>query len=210
MPSTLAASPAANASLDIVALGWRLYLCSTPPMLLQTALDHRILDYTQLAFAGDAAGARRVRDSLQPAREAFKASKPDGKPQAQVPSPDPIRLAVPKAFVTLRAGALPSPALALSILQFGHGRLASYKRIRLIEFAELPKTISGKIRRVELRRGEEGRAPGARKPGEYGMDDFADLRRDRVAGGSGILSRWSPSSPTVCRPERPPDWGYGN
>ena len=67
---------------NILALGWRLYLCSTPPMLLQTAVDHRIHDYTQLAFAGDAAGARSVRDSLQPAREAFKASKPDGKPQA--------------------------------------------------------------------------------------------------------------------------------
>ena len=67
---------------NILALGWRLYLCSTPPMLLQTAVDHRIHDYTQLAFAGDAAGARSVRDSLQPAREAFKASRPDGKPQA--------------------------------------------------------------------------------------------------------------------------------
>ena len=97
---------------------------------------------------------------------------------AVVPSPDPIRLAVPKAFVTLRAGLAPSPALALSILQFCQGRLASYKRIRLIEFAELPKTISGKIRRVELRRGEEGRVPGERRPGEYGMEDFAELRRD--------------------------------
>ena len=67
---------------NILELGWRLYLCSTPPMLLQTALDHRIHDYTQLAFAGDAAGARQVQGSLQPAREAFKACKPAGKPQA--------------------------------------------------------------------------------------------------------------------------------
>ena len=67
---------------NILELGWRLYLCSTPPMLLQTPVDHRIHDYTELAFAGDAAGARRVRDSLQPARAAFQASKPAGKPQA--------------------------------------------------------------------------------------------------------------------------------
>ena len=67
---------------NIIELGWRLYLCSTPPMLLQTAVDQRIHDYTQLAFAGDHAAARAVRDSLQPARDAFKASRPHGKPQA--------------------------------------------------------------------------------------------------------------------------------
>jgi 4-hydroxy-tetrahydrodipicolinate synthase len=68
---------------NIIELGWRLYLCSTPPLLLQTAVDRRIHDYTQLAFAGRHDEARRVRDSLNPAREAFRACKPQGKPQAQ-------------------------------------------------------------------------------------------------------------------------------
>ena len=67
---------------NVVELGWRLYLCSTPPFLLQTATDRRINDYTRLAFAGDASRAREVRDSLNPAREAFRASRPRGKPQA--------------------------------------------------------------------------------------------------------------------------------
>jgi len=62
--------------------GWKLYLCSTPPFLLQTAADQRMNDYTQLAFAGKFEEARQVRDSLNPVREAFKQSKPKGKPQA--------------------------------------------------------------------------------------------------------------------------------
>ena len=76
---------------------------------------------------------------------------------AVVPAPDPIRAAVPKAVVALRAGVQPSRELALDILAFARERLAPYKRIRVIEFAELPKTLSGKIRRVELRRRELGR-----------------------------------------------------
>ncbi len=67
---------------NIVELGWRLYLCSTPPLLLQTAVDRRIHDYTQLAFAGDIARAKEVRDSLNPARDAFKKGRAVGKPQA--------------------------------------------------------------------------------------------------------------------------------
>jgi 4-hydroxy-tetrahydrodipicolinate synthase len=62
--------------------GWKLYLCSTPPFLLQTAADQRMNEYTQLAFAGKFDEARQVRDSLNPVREAFKQSKPKGKPQA--------------------------------------------------------------------------------------------------------------------------------
>ena len=73
---------------------------------------------------------------------------------AVVPSPDPVRLAVPKAFVMLRAGHAPNDVTAQSIFAFLRQRLAPYKRIRRIEFTELPKTISGKIRRVELRRQE--------------------------------------------------------
>ena len=84
---------------------------------------------------------------------------------AVVPSPDALKLAVPKAFVSLTAGHLPDEATARSILAFCREKLAAYKRIRRLEFAELPKTISGKIRRVELRRQEDSRAmppvPGA-------------------------------------------------
>jgi len=67
---------------NIIDLGWRLYLCSTPPLLLQTAKDHRIHEYTKLAFEGRYAEARAVRDSLEPARQAFRKSRPAGTPQA--------------------------------------------------------------------------------------------------------------------------------
>ncbi|WP_130448145.1 AMP-binding protein [Kribbella rubisoli] len=73
---------------------------------------------------------------------------------AVVPSPDPLRLAVPKAYVVLAAGHEPSRELAGEILAFCREHLAPYKRIRRLEFADLPKTISGKIRRVELRADE--------------------------------------------------------
>jgi 4-hydroxy-tetrahydrodipicolinate synthase len=67
---------------NIIELGWKLYLCSTPPFLLQTAADQRMNEYTQLAFAGKFDEARRVRDSLNPVRDAIKHTKPKGKPQA--------------------------------------------------------------------------------------------------------------------------------
>ena len=67
---------------NIVELGWRLYLCSTPPFLLQTASDQRINRYTGLAFDGRVDEARALRDSLEPARLAFRSSRPKGKPQA--------------------------------------------------------------------------------------------------------------------------------
>ncbi len=73
---------------------------------------------------------------------------------AVVPSPDPIRSAVPKAFVVLRSGVEPSRAVALSIFQHIRKVLPPYYRIRRIEFSDLPKTISGKIRRIELRLSE--------------------------------------------------------
>ena len=87
---------------------------------------------------------------------------------AVVPSPDALKLAVPKAFVTLAAGHAPDEATARSILVFCRDKLAAYKRIRRIEFTELPKTISGKIRRVELRRKEESRT----MPPTPGADEF--------------------------------------
>jgi len=87
---------------------------------------------------------------------------------AVVPSPDPLRLAVPKAFVSLAAGFSPSGNLAAEILAHCRNRLAPYKRIRRIEFAPLPKTISGKIRRVELRQLEaDRRAAGERTVHEF-------------------------------------------
>ena len=101
---------------------------------------------------------------------------------AVVPSPDPIRLAVPKAYVTLAPGWQPSPETARAI--FGHVRehISPFKRVRRLEFAELPKTISGKIRRVDLRRRELERrggpnalAPTSRAPNEYWAEDFPDL-----------------------------------
>jgi acetyl-CoA synthetase len=97
---------------------------------------------------------------------------------AVVPSPDPLRLAVPKAFVLLRAGVEPSAEVAESILGFCRQRLAPYKRVRRIEFADLPKTISGKIRRVELRAREQQRAGGAtfRRANEWWDDDVPGLR----------------------------------
>ncbi|GGO92460.1 AMP-binding protein [Wenjunlia tyrosinilytica] len=70
---------------------------------------------------------------------------------AVVPSPDPLRLAVPKAFVVLTAGWEPGEETARSIFEHSRNHLAPYKRVRRLEFAELPKTVSGKIRRTELR-----------------------------------------------------------
>lgn len=90
---------------------------------------------------------------------------------AVVPAPDPIRLSVPKAYVVLAAGREPSAELAGEILAFCREHLAPYKRIRRLEFAELPKTISGKIRRVDLRQSETGRGE-QRSPGEHREEDF--------------------------------------
>ena len=96
---------------------------------------------------------------------------PDVLEAAIVPSPDPLRLSVPKAFIALRPGVEPTRALAGAIFAFARKRLSAYKRIRRIEFTELPKTISGKIRRVELRKAE---AAGGRGAAEYREEDFAD------------------------------------
>ncbi|ARZ67103.1 acetyl-CoA synthetase [Streptomyces albireticuli] len=70
---------------------------------------------------------------------------------AVVPAPDPLRLAVPKAYVVLAEGWEPGPATAKALFAHSRATLAPYKRVRRLEFAELPKTVSGKIRRVELR-----------------------------------------------------------
>ncbi|MEV4901050.1 AMP-binding protein [Citricoccus sp. NPDC055426] len=102
---------------------------------------------------------------------------------AVVPSPDPIRLAVPKAYVRLAEGWEPGEETARAILQHCRDTLAAYKRIRRLEFHELPKTISGKIRRVELRRREEqlhpdgGAAPAAAGGGSASVEYTDELLR---------------------------------
>ena len=94
---------------------------------------------------------------------------------AVVPSPDPMRLAVPKAFLALTPGSKPDRDTALSIFRHCRTALAPFKRVRRLEFAELPKTISGKIRRVELRRTEATNLESGRRGAlEFWEDDFAD------------------------------------
>jgi acetyl-CoA synthetase len=106
---------------------------------------------------------------------------------AVVPSPDPIRLAIPKAYVLLVSGVAPSGATALSIFQHLHTRLAPFKRIRRIELVtELPKTISGKIRRVQLRRLEHDNDRDDPLRGhEFREEDFPELQKLRPAGSTG-------------------------
>ena len=105
---------------------------------------------------------------------------------AVVPSPDPIRLAIPKAYVLLVSGAERSGETALSIFVHLHTRLAPFKRIRRIELVtELPKTISGKIRRVQLRRLEhDNNRDDALRGQEFREEDFPDLQKIRSAGSA--------------------------
>jgi acetyl-CoA synthetase len=105
---------------------------------------------------------------------------------AVVPSPDPIRLAIPKAYVLLVAGKQRSSETALSIFRHLHARLAPFKRIRRIELVtELPKTISGKIRRVQLRRLEHANDRGdALRGQEFREDEFPELQKVPAAGSA--------------------------
>ncbi|AZS84135.1 AMP-dependent synthetase [Streptomyces griseoviridis] len=86
---------------------------------------------------------------------------------AVVPAPDPVRLAVPKAYIVLAEGWQPGPDTAKVLFEHAREVLAPYKRIRRIEFAPLPKTVSGKIRRIELRE-----ATAAGSTDEYREEDF--------------------------------------
>lgn len=95
---------------------------------------------------------------------------------AVVPAPDAMRLAVPKAYVVLAAGWEPDRATALAIFRHVRASVSPFKRIRRIAFAELPKTISGKIRRVDLRKAEAALAEqGRRAPGEFREEEFPEL-----------------------------------
>jgi acetyl-CoA synthetase len=103
---------------------------------------------------------------------------------AVVPSPDPIRLAIPKAYILCTAGVEPTPETAFSIFKHLHTRLAPFKRIRKIELVtELPKTISGKIRRVQLRRLEhDNNREDSLRGKEFREEDFPELQKVRTAG----------------------------
>src|ERR1700741_2221444 len=105
---------------------------------------------------------------------------------AVVPGPDPIRLAIPKAYVLCTAGVERTPETALSIFKHLHTRLAPFKRIRKIELVtELPKTISGKIRRVQLRRLEhDDNREDSLRGNEYREEDFPELKEIRPPGSS--------------------------
>ncbi len=99
---------------------------------------------------------------------------------AVVESPCAKRMCVPKAFVILKPGVAPSRETALSILQFTRERLAPYQKIRIVEFSDLPKTVSGKIRRAELRAVEAQRRDGtASSPLEFREEDFPELLETR-------------------------------
>lgn len=101
---------------------------------------------------------------------------PDVAEAAVVPSPDERRLTVPKAFVILRPDLAPSREVALSILAYARDRLAPYQRVRRLEFADLPKTLSGKIQRGVLKRLEhEGMQSQERREHEYREDDFPEV-----------------------------------
>jgi acetyl-CoA synthetase len=106
---------------------------------------------------------------------------PDVVECAVVPTPDPVRHALVKAFITLRAGCEPSRETALSIFQHSRKVLAPYKRVRRLEFLDLPKTISGKIRRVQLRTAEAERAQNVQTSNlqthqEFREEDFPELK----------------------------------
>jgi len=101
---------------------------------------------------------------------------PDVVECAVIPSPDKLRTAVVKAFVVLRAGAEPSREIALSIFRHSRKVLSPYKRVRRLEFTDLPKTISGKIRRVQLRILEAKRSESAEQiQAEFREEDFPEL-----------------------------------
>ncbi len=93
---------------------------------------------------------------------------------AVVPAPDPVRLAVPKAYIAIAPGHTPDEQTALSILRHAREKLAPFQRVRRIEFFDLPKTVSGKIRRVELRAREQELTEAA--PDEWRDDQFPELR----------------------------------
>ena len=102
-----------------------------------------------------------------------------------MPSPDPIRLSVPKAYIILAAGHEPTPETAEAIFRYCKENVPPFRRIRRLEFADLPKTVSGKIRRVDLRneesekRGPDGQLLPDAQGTEYTERDFPALKSVR-------------------------------
>jgi acetyl-CoA synthetase len=92
---------------------------------------------------------------------------------AVVPQPDDTRLAIPKAYIALAADWPPNADTARAIMEYVRDRVAPHLRVRRVEFFELPKTISGKIRRMDLRRREDGaHAAGTPITTEYRYEDL--------------------------------------
>jgi len=116
--------------------------------------------------------------------ESAIAEHPSVAETAVIGSPDPIRGALVKAYVILKPGESPSPELACDIFLFCRTRLAHYKIPRIIEFCpELPKTISGKIRRTELRTTEaKARQLKQRRPNEFLYSEVVKAEESRPAG----------------------------
>ncbi|MGE5141107.1 MAG: AMP-binding protein, partial [Rudaea sp.] len=109
---------------------------------------------------------------------------------AVVPSPDPMRLSVPKAYITLKPGFTPSRETAFSIFRYSRERLAPFKRLRRLEFGELPKTISGKIRRVQLRGYEADHMQNqTRGENEYWEEDFVEFKSERQPREPGTVNK---------------------
>jgi len=98
---------------------------------------------------------------------------------AVVPAPHASRLNVVKAYVTLAAGWEPTAETARSILAHARTAMPAWQRVRRLEFGALPKTVSGKIRRVELRAREQAAVGGAPVEGEWRDDQFEGLRTGR-------------------------------
>jgi acetyl-CoA synthetase len=94
---------------------------------------------------------------------------------AVVPAPDPVRYTIAKGYVALAQGHGPTRETAAAIFNHMRGRLSAYKIVRRLEFYELPKTVSGKIRRVELRQRESALAErGERAEAEFRIEDFPE------------------------------------
>ncbi|TFD53944.1 AMP-dependent synthetase [Cryobacterium frigoriphilum] len=100
---------------------------------------------------------------------------------AVVPAPDATRLNIAKAYVQLAAGWEPTRETALAVLHHARVGLPPYMRVRRVEFAPLPKTSSGKIRRVELRARENVAAEqGMPLPQEWRDDQFPELKHPEL------------------------------
>jgi len=102
---------------------------------------------------------------------------------AVVPAPDETRLNIPKAYIALAAGWEANADTALAVLRHARLNLPPYMRVRRVEFRELPKTSSGKIRRVELRLREEAAAAGTKLAEEWRDDEFPALKTQDVPEG---------------------------